>query len=121
MKLRGKCNALFSRGIDSKALLEPFCRGVEFTVVVLESLSGDPVALIPTEIEIRSGASRIFDFRKKYLPTDNTLYHTPPRFEEERIQAIRTRPNKYLSFSGCGILSAWTDGLCLTVRFILQT
>jgi D-alanine--D-alanine ligase len=70
-------------------ILEPFCSGKEFTIVVLENPEGIPVALIPTEIETSYADHEIFDFRKKYLPTAHTFYHTPPRFPEVAHLKIR--------------------------------
>lgn len=60
-------------------------------MVVLENPFNDPVALIPTEIQTSYEGHQIFDYRKKYLPTAHTFYHTPPRFEESTIQQIRTQ------------------------------
>lgn len=67
------------------ALLEPFCTGVEFTIIVMQG-----EALIPTEIEMSYEKGEIFDFRRKYLPTSSAMYHTPPRFSLETIQHIRS-------------------------------
>lgn len=72
-------------------LLEPFCNGKEFTVVLLQNPGGSPVALIPTEIEISYENNQIFNYRRKYLPTANTFYHTPPRFSLEIIQKIQAQ------------------------------
>lgn len=72
-----------------KVILEPFCQGTEFTVVVLQNAQGDPVALIPTQIELKDSVNQLLDFRKKYLPTNQAAYHTPPLFASsiaERIQ-----------------------------------
>lgn len=85
-----KCCFLFSQKMAKKVLLEPFSQGKEFTVVVFESILGEPAALIPTEIETSYDNHQIFDFRKKYLPTDHTQYHTPPRFDSAVIQQIRS-------------------------------
>jgi len=84
-----KCQTIFQQGIDNQALLEPFCHGKEFTVVIFESFHGEPVALLPTEIEMSYAGHQIFDYRLKYLPTHQVTYHTPPRFDEEIIEAIR--------------------------------
>jgi D-alanine--D-alanine ligase len=68
-------------------LLEAFCTGREFTLVVLEN--GEPLSLVPTEIEMDYKERQIFDYRRKYLPTNQVAYHTPPRFDEELIAEIR--------------------------------
>lgn len=73
-----KCEHLFQKGHE-RVMLEAFCQGKEFTVIVMEG-----VALIPTEIEING--EQIFDYRRKYLPTNQVVYHTPPRFEFEEIR-----------------------------------
>ena len=80
---------LAQKDITHQALLEPFCEGSEFTVVVCQNAQGEPVALVPTEIEISYENGQVFDYRRKYLPTANTLYHTPPRFTAEVIGHIR--------------------------------
>lgn len=80
---------LFEKQAGRKVLLEAFCEGQEFTVVVFENELNEPVALIPTEIELHAGVDSIFDYRKKYLPTNQTAYHTPPRFEDSAIEAIQ--------------------------------
>lgn len=72
-------------------LLEPFCNGREFTVVVIQNPDGSPFALLPTEIEISYENNQIFNYRRKYLPTANTFYHTPPRFHPDIIQKIRSQ------------------------------
>jgi D-alanine--D-alanine ligase len=93
-------NSLFDRHIANKVLIEPFCEGIEFTIVVFENYEGNPVALIPTEIEICYQDNQIFDYRKKYLPTANTFYHTPARFREETIQDIRQQAEKIFQLFG---------------------
>ena len=113
---------LAQRDITHQALLEPFCEGKEFTVVVCQNAQGQPVALVPTEIEISYENGQIFDYRRKYLPTANTLYHTPPRFTLERIDQIRREAEKL--FTGFGMrdfarLDGWVlkDGRVLFTDF----
>lgn len=86
--------------LGEPALLEPFCRGKEFTVVILQNPDGSPVALIPTEIEISYENNQIFDYRRKYLPTSNTFYHTPPRFSFEITQKIQSQAEKIFYLFG---------------------
>lgn len=76
---------------DYPALLEPFLKGKEFTIVLLEGEDG-PVALIPSEICIEEGA--LFDYRRKYLPTANTQWFCPARFEDTLIQEIREQAQR---------------------------
>lgn len=75
----------------SPVLLEPFCQGTEFTVLVLQNDQKKPVALIPTQIDLENKESEIFDFRKKYLPTNQAAYHTPPLFSVEQAHQIRKK------------------------------
>ncbi|MDR3625117.1 MAG: hypothetical protein P4L16_08295 [Chlamydiales bacterium] len=79
--------SLFEKGY-LKVLLEPFCKGREFTVVIMQQENGSPKALTPTEISISYDNHEIFDFRKKYLPTSATMYHTPPRFPTDVTNEI---------------------------------
>lgn len=91
------CSAIFNKNIDSHAIIEPFCLGSEFTVVVLQNMSGDPIALIPTEVEISYENHEIFDYRKKYLPTNLAIYHTPPRYKDAVIHEILAEAEKLFS------------------------
>lgn len=86
-----KIASLFTLFEDKHVLLEPFCQGKEFTVAVVDSPSKGIFALTPTEIEISYENHQIFDYRKKYLPTNQTYCHTPPRFENKIIQQIQTQ------------------------------
>ncbi|MCP8352546.1 hypothetical protein [Candidatus Synchoanobacter obligatus] len=91
-------------------LCEAYCTGDEFTVLVLESLSG-PVALLPTEIEIDK-PGEIYDYRRKYLPTSNTRWHCPPRFSKECIQKIQSLAEEiFLKFNmkDFARLDGWVD------------
>ena len=117
-------------------IIEPFCEGREFTVIVLQSKENcpqagfpdvtdscatrlesvrtgtqekeldpgsapiksnglvretrTPVALVPTEIQISYADGAIFDYRRKYLPTNNTTWACPPNFPDAVIQKIRS-------------------------------
>lgn len=92
-----KANLLFSKRMDTRVVLEPFALGNEFTVIILQNKFGVPVAVLPTEIEMALHEGRIFDFRKKYLPTNQVKYHCPPRFSEDMIQKIRTQASQIFS------------------------
>ncbi|MBI2623347.1 MAG: hypothetical protein HYW65_02115 [Candidatus Liptonbacteria bacterium] len=85
----GKIRFLFSKRMDTRLVLEPFAEGVEFTTILLENRFGSPVALPPTEIETDYTKHQIFDFRRKYLPTRQVIYHCPPRFDDEVIEKIQ--------------------------------
>ncbi|KAK6118223.1 hypothetical protein DH2020_048009 [Rehmannia glutinosa] len=95
-----KANAIISEGIDDKVIIEVFLEGGrEFTTIVLDVGSGfdcQPVALLPTEVELQAHGSVdsnekdiIFNYRRKYLPTQQVAYHTPPLFPEDVIRNIR--------------------------------
>jgi D-alanine--D-alanine ligase len=91
---------IFARGLDDSALLEPFCIGKEFTIVVFENWQGEPVALIPTEVDLSYEHNEIFDYRKKYLPTNQAAYHTPSRFDLSTIHEIRTQAEQIFKLFG---------------------
>ncbi|KAK9127310.1 hypothetical protein Syun_016107 [Stephania yunnanensis] len=93
-----KGNDIFSQGIDDKVVIEVFLEGgKEFTAIVLDvgsSFDYHPVTLLPTEVELQFlGDLRekdgIFNYRRKYLPTRQVAYHTPPRFSIDVIKYIR--------------------------------
>jgi len=84
-----KCKEIFCNQIDDQVLIESFCFGQEFTIIVLENHENRPVALMPTEIEMNYDDNQIFDYRRKYLPTNQVTYHTPPHFDSLLIDEIR--------------------------------
>ncbi len=93
-----KAQYILDHKLGDEALIEPFCEGQEFTVVVLESAEGQPVAMIPTEICLTGGD--IFSFRHKYLPTCHVEYHCPPRFADDLIGNIQKAAEVLFSFFG---------------------
>ena len=85
-----KVNLLIDKDI-SPVIIEPFCTGKEFTVIILQNhKTQEPVALMPSEIEMKYENYQIFDYRRKYLPTEQTRYHNPARFTDEQIANIRS-------------------------------
>ncbi|MEE8524686.1 MAG: hypothetical protein V3T72_12200, partial [Thermoanaerobaculia bacterium] len=88
-EIPGCLRKIFDQGLDHRAILEPLCEASEFTLIVLENDTGEPVALLPTEIEIAQSADQLFDYRKKYLPTRQVTYHAPPRYADEVVARIR--------------------------------
>lgn len=92
-----KAMKLFESNLGDEALLEPFCSGQEFTVIVLQNPDGTPVALIPTEIQVKYDDGGIFDYRRKYLPTANTHWFCPPRFDDAIIDEIRKQAEELFS------------------------
>lgn len=92
--------SLFSKRMDTRVVIEPFAKGVEFTVIVLQNRFNMPVAILPTEMEIDYNENQIFDFRRKYLPTRNVTYHCPPRFSNEIIEKIQIEAEQLFSVFG---------------------
>ena len=92
-----KANIIFSKRMDTRVVLEPFAEGKEFTVIILQNKLSMPVAIIPTEIETAYHEGRIFDFRKKYLPTNQVKYHCPARFSNEIIEKIQIKAKQLFS------------------------
>ncbi|KAL5198943.1 hypothetical protein ABZP36_002455 [Zizania latifolia] len=94
-----KAEGIISEGIDEKVIIEVFLEGgSEFTAIVVDVGSdnnNEPVVLLPTEVELQSSSNSdiqedtIFNYRRKYLPTQQVAYHTPPRFPSEVIDCIR--------------------------------
>lgn len=91
---------IFGKHIDSCGLLEPFCEGREFTIIILQNDQGVPVALIPTEISMSYADHAIFDFRRKYLPTNMVSYHSPPRFTDAQIATIQESAERIFTLLG---------------------
>ncbi|XP_020694758.1 uncharacterized protein LOC110108371 isoform X2 [Dendrobium catenatum] len=88
---------IISEGIDDKVLIEVFLEGgCEFTAIVIDvgtDSQCDPVSLLPTEVELCNkndvNEDTLFSYRRKYLPTQQVAYHTPPRFPIDIIEHIR--------------------------------
>lgn len=93
-------HTLFGKRMDTRVVIEPFCEGTEFTVIILENRFGMPVAVLPTEIETDYTDHQVFDFRKKYLPTRQVRYHCPPRFDNETIERIQVQAEQLFKLLG---------------------
>lgn len=91
---------IFTRELDCNGLVEAFCIGKEFTIVVFENKEGEPISLIPTEVELVDKYNEIFDYRKKYLPTNQAAYHTPPRFSPSIVDHIRLQAEQIFKIFG---------------------
>ncbi len=89
---------IFEQKHGTQALIEPYCQGREFTIVVLQNSDNQPVALIPTEIDLTGGD--LFTFRHKYLPTCHVEYHCPPRFGDDVIARIQKDAETLFTFFG---------------------
>lgn len=95
-----KVKLIFSKRMDSRVVIEQFAEGTEFTTVILENRFGLPVALPPTEIETDYTKHQIFDFRKKYLPTRQVIWHCPPRFNDAVIEKIQIQAEQLFAALG---------------------
>lgn len=91
---------LLNQKIDHRVVLEPFVSGREFTCIILENSWGEPVSLLPTEIETDYSHHQIFDFRKKYLPTSQVVHHCPPRFDQSVICEIQKQSEQLFALFG---------------------
>lgn len=91
---------LFSKRIDTRVVIEPFCEGIEFTVIVLQNRFDMPVAVLPTEIEVDYRSHQVFDYRKKYLPSNQVRYHCPPRFDNATIERIQVQAEQLFTALG---------------------
>lgn len=75
----------FSLNGGSSVLVEQFVTGREFSCIVIEGYTGEPLALPPTEI---IKGSEVFDYRAKYLP-GLARKVTPIDLPEADIERIR--------------------------------
>ncbi len=91
---------LFSKRLDTRVVIEPFAEGVEFTTIIMQNRFGLPVALPPTEIETDYTKHQIFDFRRKYLPTRQVVWHCPPRFSDHTIETIQAQAEQLFALFG---------------------
>lgn len=95
-----KAQEIFSKRVDTRVVIEPFCEGTEFTVIILQNRFGLPVAVMPSEIDISYKDHQIFDYRKKYLATRQVTYHCPPRFSDEEIEKIQIQAEQLFTLFG---------------------
>ncbi|MER7007955.1 hypothetical protein ABT297_33605 [Dactylosporangium sp. NPDC000555] len=73
-----------------RIVIQPRMTGVEVTTIVLDGPDG-PVALVPVEIELHNRANddEIFDYRRKYLASNDSHYHCPPPRDDATIAAVQ--------------------------------
>lgn len=93
-------HTIFTRRLDTQAVIEPFVTGKEFTVIILQNRFDQPVAVLPTEIETDYSGNEIFSYRRKYLPTRQVTYHCPPRFPKEISEKIQTQAEQLFTLFG---------------------
>lgn len=95
-----------------RAVVQPFMDGTELTTVVIDGPDG-PVALPPVEVELRRASEDgILTFRHKYLASDDTRYHCPPRQPDQVVSAIRATAEA--AFEALGLrdfarIDCWLD------------
>jgi D-alanine--D-alanine ligase len=97
-----------------RVVVQPMMSGVEFTTIVMDGPAG-PVALIPVEIELRNRghAGEIFDYRRKYLASDDSHYHCPPRLPAAAVERLRTTAQvayRRLGLRDFARIDCWVDG-----------
>ncbi|MBU1628702.1 MAG: HigA family addiction module antidote protein [Gammaproteobacteria bacterium] len=95
-----RLSKLFDLSLMKEALIEPFCEGTEFTVIVLQNSEGEPVALIPSEIRVSYENGQLFDYRRKYLPTNNTQWLCPPHFDDKVVEKIQRQAEELFTLFG---------------------
>jgi len=89
---------IFISKYSNRVLIERYCEGHEFTVIVFQNQMDEPVALIPTEIVLHA-EEKLLTFRNKYLPSHHVEYHCPPLFDNEDIKRIQeTAENLFTHF-----------------------
>lgn len=91
---------LFESNFYRRVVVEEFCRGTEFTAVIVENRFDIPVCLLPVEIEADYTKHQIFDYRKKYLPTRQVTYHCPPRFESRVLERVQSQAEQIFNLFG---------------------
>jgi D-alanine--D-alanine ligase len=88
-------------GRYSRIVIQPWITGIEMTTIVMQGPSG-PVALIPLQIELRNRLSDndIFDYRRKYLASNDSHYYCPPAQDVAVIKEIQRVSERAFSLLG---------------------
>lgn len=115
----GELRKRAGRTTYDSVLLQPAMTGRECTTVVIEGPAG-PVALVPTEIEIRDEHNKIFTFKHKYLPHEGTRYHVPPRLSSDVVAAIRAKTEQVFSALGMRDFARIDGWLTEDGRFVIS-
>jgi D-alanine--D-alanine ligase len=84
-----------------RVVIQPWITGTEMTTIVMQGPSG-PVALIPLQIELRNHVSDndIFDYRRKYLASNDSHYYCPPVQDMAVIKEIQRVSEQAFSLLG---------------------
>lgn len=107
-----KVKQIIAEELDNEVVVQPFAKGVEFTVIVTQNRFGLPVALIPSEISTSYQQNQIFDYRKKYLPTNQVKYYCPPRFNDKHISNIQTDAEQIFQAFGMNDFARFDGWIC---------
>jgi D-alanine--D-alanine ligase len=86
---------------SGRVVIQPWITGTEMTTIVMQGPSG-PVALIPLQIELRNRLSDndIFDYRRKYLASNDSHYYCPPAQDMAVIREIQRVSERAFSLLG---------------------
>jgi D-alanine--D-alanine ligase len=84
-----------------RVVIQPWITGIEMTTIVMQGPTG-PVALIPLQIELRNRLSDndIFDYRRKYLASNDSHYYCPPAQDMAVIKEIQHVSEQAFSLLG---------------------
>jgi len=98
LKLKKKSDAVYFDALDTESdvLGESFLAGEEFSCIVIESTTGQPIALPPTGIR---KSSLIYDYRAKYLP-GQARKTTPIELPDAQIRSIQRACENLYSLLG---------------------
>jgi D-alanine--D-alanine ligase len=88
-------------GRYSRVVIQPWITGTEMTTIVMQGPSG-PVALIPLQIELRNrlNDNDIFDYRRKYLASNDSHYYCPPAQDLAVIKEVQRVSEQAFSLLG---------------------
>lgn len=88
-------------GRYSRVVIQPWITGTEMTTIVMQGPFG-PVALIPLQIELRNRLSDddIFDYRRKYLASNDSHYYCPPAQDVAVIKEVQRVSEQAFSLLG---------------------
>jgi D-alanine--D-alanine ligase len=95
----------------NRVVIQPWITGTEMTTIVMQGPAG-PVALIPLQIELRNrlGDDDIFDYRRKYLASNDSHYYCPPAQDMaviKEIQRVSERAFTLLGLRDFARIDSW--------------
>lgn len=94
-----------------RVVIQPWITGIEMTTIVMQGPRG-PVAFIPVQIELRNrlSDSDIFDYRRKYLASNDSHYYCPPAQDvavTEKIQRVSEQAFSLLGLRDFARIDSW--------------